>query len=103
MKNPLNDIFDGIKENIKNDPYKIKDELETLKIYIDKNAKEIAAVVFVGKIFFDGLENKISENNGNPDDILEILFIYKKIFQNLLKQFFEKEGENKWKKLKNTI
>ena len=94
MKNPLDDIFDEIKESIKNDPYKIKDELETLKINIGKNAKEIAAVVFVGKIFFDGLENKISENE-NPEDILEILFMYKKIFQNFLKQFFEKEGENK--------
>ena len=103
MKNPLDDIFDEIKESIKNDPYKMKDELETLKIYIGKNAKEIAAVVFVGKIFFDGLENKISEINGNPEDILEILFIYKKIFQNLLEQFFEKEGENRWKKVKNTL
>jgi hypothetical protein len=29
--------------------------------------------------------------------------MYKKIFQNLLEQFFEKEGENRWKKVKNTL
>ena len=94
--------FDEIKQIIENNPDKILEDFEILELCIRKNLKGISEVIFASKIFFNNLENKISNNN-NTLDTLDILLAYRSILKNLLDEIYEKEGDVRnqiWKLLK---
>ena len=84
--------FNEVKQTIKDNPDKIREEFEILKLCIKKNLKGISEVVFASKIFFNNLENKISNNDGTTDT-LDILLTYRSILKNLLDEIYEKEGD----------
>ena len=86
--------FDEIKQIIKDNPDKILEDFEILELCIRKNLKGISEVIFASKIFFNNLENKISNNNNNNTlDTLDILLAYRSILKNLLDEIYEKEGD----------
>ena len=97
--------FDEIKQIIENNPDKILEDFEILELCIRKNLKGISEVIFASKIFFNNLENKISNNN-NTLDTLDILLAYRSILKNLLDEIYEKEGDVRnqiWKLLKKKL
>lgn len=85
--------YDEIKQIIEDNPDKILEDFEILELCIKKNIKNISEVIFASKIFFNNLENKISNNNNNTLDTLDILLTYRSILKNLLDEIYEKEGD----------
>ena len=86
--------YDEIKQIIEDNPDKILEDFEILELCIKKNIKNISEVIFASKIFFNNLENKISNNNNNNTlDTLDILLTYRSILKNLLDEIYEKEGD----------